>query len=186
MPTVNPRVNVTLEPQQYELLSRLARAQRRSRSAILRELLELVIPVLGWVVVAVEGAQRAQEMARTGLRESVERAEAAILPHVQAAMGQLDLLVDQLTQGAPSRPADTPPSAPGEARVAARGRGWERPQIGQRDPRPVTRGSGTGVATPHKRGQVSDLALEIARRIEAGPVERTETRSGGHSRGGRR
>ncbi|SRR5579883_1761442 len=185
MPTVNPRVNVTLEPQQYELLSRLARAQRRSRSAILRELLELVIPVLGRVVVAVEGAQRAQEMARTGLRESVERAEAAILPHVQAAMGQLDLLVDQLTQGAPSRPADTPPSAPGEARVAARRRGRKRPN-GQRDPRPVTRGSGTGVATPHKRGQVPDLAREIARRIEAGPVERTETRSGGHSRGGRR
>lgn len=185
MPTTNPRVNVTLSAQQYELLSRLARAQGRSRSAILLELLELVTPVLERVVVAVEGAVRAQELASTGLRESVERAEAAILPHVQAAMGQLDLLVDQVTQGAPSPPAVGAPSAPGEARVAARRRGRERPK-GRRGPRPVTRGPGTGAARPPKRGQVPDLAAAIARRIESGPAKRTERRSERRLRGAHR
>ena len=133
-------MNVTLSPQQYDLLTRLSKVQERSRSAVLLELLETVTPVLERVVVAAEGAQRAQVMAREGLRESVERAEAAILPHVSAAMGQLDLLVESVQRGpgAPRRaPAETPSvarrsaaprrAAPGPVTTGARLRG--KPQV---------------------------------------------------------
>lgn len=147
MPTANPRVNVTLKPHQYELLSRLGRAQGRSRAAILLELLELVFPVLERVVVAVEGAQRAQDLAREGLRESAERAEAAILPHVQAAMGQLDLLVEEAVRSAGnsiSPGMGTPRLGESAGRALPAG----RLPGGGRDPRPVTRGSGRGGKGP--------------------------------------
>lgn len=161
MPTVNPRVNVTLKPHQYELLTRLGRVQGRSRSAILLELLDLVFPVLERVVVVSEEAQRAQDLARTGLRESVERAEAAILPHVQAALGQLDLLVDQVAQ--PAAVSQDP---------ALVGRGT-RPtggglRSGSRTPVPVTRGSGRGGKRPD-RAPLEALGAAIAGKVRRGP-----------------
>lgn len=185
MPTKNPRLQITLSPQQYELLTRLSRAQRRPRTAVLMELLETVTPVLERVVVAIEAAERTQVMAREGLRRSIDQAEQALLPHVQAAMGQFDMFVDRVVEGAAS-------SAGGG--VGARDAGGARAprrrsppgRKGRQDPRPVTRGSGTGVATPPKRGQPADLAGAIARRIEEGPVKRTERRSGRRSKGGRR
>ena len=98
MPSRNPRVNVTLTMQQYDLVSRLAKSQGRSRSAVLLELLETVTPVLQRVVVITEAAQRVQAQAKEGFRESAERAEAAILPQVTEAMGQFDLLVEDRPQ----------------------------------------------------------------------------------------
>lgn len=143
MPTANPRVNVTLKPHQYELLSRLGRAQGRSRAAILLELLETVFPVLERVVVAIEGAERAQVLAREGFRESINRAEAAILPHVQAAMGQLDLLVEEAVRNGEGTP-DPRMGAPRAEESAAGAPPPGRPPRGRKDPRPVTRGSGRG------------------------------------------
>lgn len=169
MPTVNPRVNVTLKPHQYVLLTRLGKAQGRSRSAILLELLDLVFPVLERVVVALEGAQLAQDRAREGLRESVERAEAAILPHVQAAMGQLDLLVDQVAY---------PPGKVGERR--ARPGGTSAPPSDQgSDPRPVTRGSGRGGKRPD-RAPLEGLGAAIATRVKAGPARAIAARDVRH------
>lgn len=161
MPTINPRVNVTLKPHQYELLTRLGRAQGRSRSAILLELLELVFPVLERVVVAVEGAQKAQDMARDGLRESVERAEQALLPHVAAAMGQLDAFVEEVAglASADRAPSGRPPAVGPEA---AAGRLSRSP-----DPRSVTRGSPRGGEAPSTRA-VEALGGAIARRVKAG------------------
>jgi hypothetical protein len=162
MPTINPRVNVTLKPNQYELLTRLGRAQGRSRSAILLELLELVFPVLERVVVAVEGAQKAQDMARDGIRESVERAEQAILPHVAAAMGQLDAFVDQVV-GLSSADRETSERPPAGGPEAAGGR-RSRP----RNPRPVTRGSPRGGKAPNGAPQEA-LGAAIAARVRRGP-----------------
>ena len=162
MPTINPRVNVTLKPHQYELLTRLGRAQGRSRSAILLELLELVFPVLERVVVAVEGAQKAQDMARDGLRESVERAEQAILPHVAAAMGQMDAFVDQVAGLQGSHPATSESPQAGGRRAAG-----GRPSRSS-DPRPVTRGSPRGVGHPSTRA-IEALGGAVARRVRAGP-----------------
>lgn len=161
MPTIKPRVNVTLKPHQYELLTRLGRAQGRSRSAILLELLELVFPVLERVVVAVEGAQKAQDMARDGLRESVERAEQALLPHVAAAMGQLDAFVDQVAGlASPDRAtSERPPAGGPEAAGGRRSR--------SSDPRPVTRGSPRGVERP-ARSAIEALGGAVARRVSAG------------------
>jgi hypothetical protein len=147
MPTRNPRVNVTLSPHQYDLLSRLAKSQSRSRSALLLELLETVVPVLERVVVITEAAQRVQVQAKEGLRASAERAEAAILPHVAEAMGQFDLLVDDALKRIGNTPGQSGRSrSPGAVRA-----GSAPPRLPSASPRPVTRGPGRGAKGPGKR-----------------------------------
>jgi hypothetical protein len=140
MPTFNPRVNVTLKPEHFDVVSRLAKLQRRSRASVLAELLTEVIPMLERVVVIGEAAKRAEVQAKEGMKESMERAEAAILPHVSAAMDQFDLLLADITSqqsGQGSSPANPQP---------ARG-GVGRGTLGKprKSPRPVTRGPGRGV-----------------------------------------
>ena len=145
MPTANPRLMLTLTPDQYDLLSRLARVQGRSRAAVVMELLETVVPVFERVVVAAEAAQRAQVQATEGLRDSVQAAEAAILPHVSAAMGQLDLLVEEAVRSAGASPGPRK----GTRRLAGAGGtiGPSRPHGRSGSPRPVTRGPGRGAKT---------------------------------------
>jgi hypothetical protein len=123
MPTDKPRVNVTLSVEDFELLSRLAKQQKRSRSDMLRDLFQTIRPVLERVAVVTEAALRAQSTARQGLIDSAEKAEAELLPMVQQALGQFDLFVadvqqqaaaaDERAGGAPAapRPAPEPPAS---------------------------------------------------------------------------
>jgi uncharacterized protein (DUF1778 family) len=176
MPTLNPRINVTVTPPQYDLLSRLAKHQGKSRAAVLLDLFETVTPVLERVVVALDAAGQVQAQATAGLKRSVESAEQALRPLVATAQGQLDMLVEQALKGSshegmvrysawadPSRPAAVPRSGaerhgsrPGGATVAPRRR---------QTPRPVTRGSGNP-----KTGGIGTLANAIATRVKAGPA----------------
>jgi len=64
MPTVNPRVNVTLSPSLDSLVSRLSALERVSKSMVLRELLEAAEPALLSAVAMMEAAQGASVEAR--------------------------------------------------------------------------------------------------------------------------
>ena len=146
MPTRNPRINVTVSGPQYELLSRLARVQGRSRSAVLLDLFETVTPVLERVCVVAEAAERAQSQAKEGLQAAAERAEAALSPLLAKAMGQLDLLVeDSVKRFKGHGPAG---GAPAERARSARPRGSRTPG---KSPRPVIRGPGRGAKGPGGR-----------------------------------
>jgi hypothetical protein len=140
-----------LSPEQYELVSRLARVQKRSRSDVLRDLFETVMPVLDRVAVVSEAAMRADAQARDGLRESVEAAEAAIRPHVLASMAQFDIFAQSLGEAA---------VAGGSAVPSARA---ERPPKGLPTPVAVT----TGVrllASKRQRKPVSGLSRSARRK----------------------
>lgn len=93
MATKKPRLNLTLEPQRYELLKRLAEQQGTSMSAIVVELLDTVAPVLERVCVAVENARKAQESVKLNLVKTAEEAEASLAPMLAEAMGQLDMFL---------------------------------------------------------------------------------------------
>lgn len=104
MPTAKPRVNVTLKPEDYALLTTLAKQQKRSRADLLRDLFETIRPVLERVAVVTEAALRAQSTAKAGLIASTEKAEADLLPMVQQALGQFDLFVADIQQQAKGAP----------------------------------------------------------------------------------
>jgi hypothetical protein len=126
LPTMNPRIQVTMKRSQYELLKRLAKLQGRSMSAVVSELFDQLEPVYERIAVVLQAAVRAQASAKEGLVRATEQAEAEMAPHVAQAMGQLDLLV-QTSQG-----------WPGGAEAAS----MDAPLRQASNPRPVTRGSG--------------------------------------------
>lgn len=72
MPTLNPRVNVTLSPSLDLLVTRLAQFERVSKSMVLRELLETAEPALRSAVALMEAAKGASAKARTDLARDLE------------------------------------------------------------------------------------------------------------------
>ena len=74
MPTLNPRVNVTLSPSLDALVGQFAGLQRISKSTVLRELLEAVEPSIRQAVALMEAAKLANAKARTNIADDMEKA----------------------------------------------------------------------------------------------------------------
>lgn len=72
MPTINPRINVTLSPSLYGMVGELAKYQRVSRSMVLRELLEASEPALAQVVAMMRAAEDMTEAARKRLLQDMD------------------------------------------------------------------------------------------------------------------
>lgn len=100
MPTSKPRLTITMDQHQYELVKRLAAINKQSASSILLELLDTVAPVLERVVVASEAVQKAQASIKPNLRRIADHAEAVALPMAEASMAQLDMFLALVTEGA--------------------------------------------------------------------------------------
>lgn len=153
MPSANPRINLTLTPHRYELLTRLAKLQGSSRAGIISETMELVYPMLERVCVVLEAAQRAQETRADGLREAVAKVEAELSPMLYEVASQFDLFMDQA--GAAVGVDSPGESAMAQVRKIMEGDGAASSEtVGRREPDGrVARGSNpricnTGVRSP--------------------------------------
>lgn len=138
MPTLKPRVQVTLEPQTHAVIERLAQLQGRTRGAIIAELLDSIAPTLTRTVALLEAAMEAPNDVKRGLRAMVEGVHQELVEVSGDASAQLDMLLDRLSEEGPEDEAD---------------------------PHVVTRGSGMGVKPPltkpkkpHKRSKPGDSA----------------------------
>lgn len=92
MPTLKPRVQVTLEPQTHEIIDRFARLQKRTRGSIISELLDSIAPPLARTVALLEAAQEAPKSVKQGLRSVVEGLHGDLV----AATGQASVALEQL------------------------------------------------------------------------------------------
>lgn len=86
MPTLNPRVNVTLSPSLYELVGALAKHQRISRSMVLRELLEASEPALAQVVAMMQAAEGMSKAARERLGQDMDETIKSLEGKAEQAM----------------------------------------------------------------------------------------------------
>lgn len=77
MPTLNPRINVTLSRSLDDLVRRLSVHQRCSKSQVLRELLETVEPSLLRAVALMDAASSAGPKAMASLALSMKRSQDA-------------------------------------------------------------------------------------------------------------
>lgn len=73
MPTLNPRINVTLSPSLYGMVETLAKHQRVSRAMVLRELLEASEPALAQVVAMMNAAESLNDAAKKRMREDMDQ-----------------------------------------------------------------------------------------------------------------
>jgi hypothetical protein len=95
MPTINPRVNVTLSPSLDGLVRRMAVHQRVSKSQVLRELLEAAEPALRRAVAAMDLSQQARNRVLAHVAQGLELEVVSIEDELQLllvdAQPELDL-----------------------------------------------------------------------------------------------
>lgn len=96
MPTIKPRVQVTLEPETHAVIERFASLQNRSRGAVIAELLDSIAPSLRRTVALLEAAIAAPESIKDGLRGVVEGLQGELVNVSGDASKQLDILLDQI------------------------------------------------------------------------------------------
>ncbi len=123
MPTINPRIAITLQPHRHDLLKRLAALQGVSMAGLVTELLNEFYPVLERVCVALEMAKKAQATSKTGLKEAADRAIEEIQPMLTESMNQFDLFMKQIEAVGEVQKDDEPEKA--NPRVVTRGSGIE-------------------------------------------------------------
>lgn len=99
MPTIKPRVNVTLEPSTHEVIERLAMLQGRTRGAVIADLLDSVAPALGRTVALLEAAASAPRHVKDGLKAVIESAHDDLVAAGGEGTKQLDFILDRLTNG---------------------------------------------------------------------------------------
>jgi hypothetical protein len=130
MSTAKPRITITLEPRVYEVLRRLSAASGDSMSAIVTDFLDVAVPPMERMVVVLEQANSLPAKTKEGLRGSILRAEAKLLPAVAALADQNDLFLAEVLRDV---------EAAGEGAPQAHRR---RTAKALTAPVPVTRGSG--------------------------------------------
>lgn len=115
MPTLKPRVQVTLEPQTHAVIERLALLQGRTRGSVIAEFLDSIAPSLTRTVALIEAAMEAPNDVKRGLRAMVEGVHQELVDVSGDASAQLDMLLGQL--------ADTQESEGVNPHVVTRGSG---------------------------------------------------------------
>jgi uncharacterized protein (DUF1778 family) len=99
MPTAKPRITVTLTEHQHDLLQTLSGYQGQSMSSIIVDLLETAVPVLERIAVVMKAASEAPQEMLTGLRQSMEKAEAIVVGQLEGHIDQLDIFVKAAAEG---------------------------------------------------------------------------------------
>lgn len=144
MPTVKPRVTITLEQGTHDVIDRLATLQGRTRGVVIAELLDEVVPALSRTVALLEAAAAAPEQVKAGLRAVVEGVHRDLVAVSGDGIGQLDMLLSAFPLGVP----------------------------GGANPHVVTRGSGMdthgGGHTTEKTGKARPRAAAKGKRTEGG------------------
>jgi hypothetical protein len=115
MATDKPRITITLEPNEYAVLHRLAKLQGGSMSRILREFMGEVTPILSKVADSLEVAQRASEGAKANLRRAAQAAEDELRPLAEFAKDQFDMFAGELQKIVDVDPVEPAPDAATDA-----------------------------------------------------------------------
>ena len=117
MPTLNPRINVTLSPSSDTLVQRLSSLQGVSKAQVLRELLEAAEPALHRAVALMEAASGAQRAVLDGLSASLEKAQARAEVAYRRTLSEADSMTADLVSQAQAVRGRNPARAAFPARV---------------------------------------------------------------------
>ena len=98
MPTIKPRIAVTLNQNTFEVIARMAALHGRSRGSVVAELLDSVAPSLSRTVALMEAAAQAPKQVRDGLRAVVENTHDDLVRVSGDAIQQLDFLLGEFSR----------------------------------------------------------------------------------------
>lgn len=140
MATEKPRITITLEPDEYAVLHRLAKLQGSSMSRILREFMGEVMPILAKVADSLELAKRASSDARAKFVRAAEEAEEELRPIAEFTRNQFEMFAAEMERLVKAGEEHKPGGGAAEAgaRTARPGTAEALPGAG---PRPVITGA---------------------------------------------
>lgn len=183
MATKNPRVSVMLTPSSDAILSRLAKASKKSKSGIIAEFLEdTCMPMFERMAMVLEAAATATDEAKSATRQGFADAEEKLLSVAGLTMDLFDQASKPLLDSAEKikRRSSTGRALAG-GRAAAPSKGADR---AQRPPH-VTRGSGTPKSTdktanlPMKAGSKAAAAKKTSPNASKRPAKASKSKTKG-------
>lgn len=163
MSGLNPRISVTLTPAVDAALKRLSEASGQSRSSLVGEILEQSLPVFERLAVVIETAKTATQEAKARMASNMEAAQTKLESHLGIVHDLFeeqtaDLIADieavgrRSARGAEGRTDGR--AAPARAPAGTLARWLPGHRRSAFNPH-VTRGSGTPVTTPKKKGKTA-------------------------------
>lgn len=90
MPTLNPRITITLTPSVHALLRELSGLTGNSQSALVAELLETAAPVFERVVASLKAAATVHEEAKAQIAAGLDRAQSKLEEQMQLMLTTMD------------------------------------------------------------------------------------------------
>jgi hypothetical protein len=90
MPTLNPRLTITLTPAVAAVLKELSTISGSSQSSIVADLLAASLPVFERMTVALRAASTIQETARSEIAAGLDRAQAKLESQMGLLLGDMD------------------------------------------------------------------------------------------------
>ena len=132
MATTKPRVTVTLEQADYDLLAEFADQQGCSMSSVLVEVWQEAAPTITRVVKLIKEAKAAQGQVGDRIREMAIEAELQMMPLAREAINQLDIFEDEVRKAITTKPRSEG-SPDGGAPATATGE-RSRPRKGRKAP----------------------------------------------------
>lgn len=150
MPTIKPRIAITLSPHMHEVIRRLSELNGQPMSRIVAELVEAVSDPLMRTVALLEAAAAAPKEIKDGLRGTVQQMERELYGAAGYTLGQMDWLINEMGQGerAESERAAVAAAASAPPSSAAR--------RAKSNPHTVIRGSGQAKPLKSKGTGVSE------------------------------
>lgn len=110
MATSKPRITITLEPEHYAVVKRLADLQEMSMSKIITQFFGEVSPILSRVADTLEAARRASDDARAKFVRTAEVAEEELRPLAETVRNQFDFFAGELSRlSEPAEPKNPRP-----------------------------------------------------------------------------
>lgn len=148
MATTKPRITITMDQPDYDVVQRLAKLQGKPMSKVVTELMTEIVPLLSKVADSLSVAMNAHANVKQKMLQAAEQAERDMQPVLAQAINQFDLFANQL---ASVFEGDSAAAAPDAAASAAGG--GDAPS-----PRPVI----TGAMKPQRGLKVSKGEMQKA------------------------
>lgn len=96
MATTKPRITITLEPRQYEVLRAIRDGSGFDMSTIIRDLISASEPVLVQTAIALQKVKTATDAQKVEMAKVIEASQAKYEPILAAGLDQLDMFFGQV------------------------------------------------------------------------------------------
>lgn len=114
MATTKPRITITLTDRQHEILRSLSGSSGQSMSSYVVEFLDMALPTLERMAVAMQAISQSKEAQIGRIRKQLDEAQAVFEPLAALAVSQFDLFWGRIEEAAQAGPETGARPAPGQ------------------------------------------------------------------------